>query len=116
MSNDPTGKEIDTLFSDLVKQKGLEAPRTLYDSIVETVTDEFSGGNEKLKSRNKEKAEIQARIDQLSQTLKKTLNIRNHRMRKANKRRAQKRASLKVQINELEQKLKDLDLEDPSTS
>ena len=55
-------------------------------------------------------------IEQLARNLKKTRNIRNHRMQKANKKRADKRASLKAQINELEQKLKDLDLEDSSQS
>ena len=43
--------------------------------------------------------------------LKKVRNIRNHRFQSTNKKRADKRASLNIQIKELEQTLKDLDME-----
>ena len=116
MTLDFNGKEINRLFDDLVKTSGLKNPRNDYDKIVAKVTEEFSGGNEKLKARNKDKDEIKVKIEQLNRDIKKNHNIRNHRMRRANKKRADKRASLKAQINELEQKLKDLNLEDSSQS
>ncbi len=116
MTLDLDEKEINHLFADLVKKSGLESSRTVYDKIVDTVGEEFSGGNTKLKARNKEKDEIKIKIEKLNRDVKKNLNIRNYRMRKVNQKRADKRATLKVQINELEQKLKDLDLEDASHS
>jgi len=116
MTLDLNEKEINHLFTDLVKKSGLASSRTVYDKIVDTVAEEFSGGNNKLKARNKERAEIKVKIGQLNRDIKKNRNIRNYRMRKANKKRADKRSALKVQITELEQKLKDLDLEDASQS
>ena len=111
MTLDLDEKEINRLFADLAKKSVLESPRTDYDNIVKKVAEEFSGGNEKVKSRNKEKAEIKAKIKQLNRKVKQNRNIRNHRMRKTNQKRADKRSSFKAEINELEQKLKDLDLE-----
>ena len=114
MTLDLDEKEINHLFADLVKKSGLESSRTVYDKIVDTVGEEFSGGNTKLKARNKEKDAIKVKIAQLKRNKKKNYNIRNYRMRIVNKKRADKRASLNAEINELEQKLKDLDLEDSS--
>ena len=114
MTLDFNEKEINDLFTDLFKKGDLKNPRSDYDKIVSKVTEEFSGGNEKLKSRNKEKDEIKVKIRELKRDVKKNHNIRNYRMRTVNKKRADKRASLNAQINELEQTLKDLDLEDSS--
>jgi len=115
MSHDFVGKELDLLFDDLIKtvpdyQQRVK-PRSDYDKIVTEVTEEFSGGNAKTKSRNKEIFEIKDKIKTLKRRLKKTRNIRNHRRREANQNRAAKRASLNTQIKELEQTLKDLDME-----
>lgn len=115
MSHDCVGRELNLLFGDLIKtvpgyQQGAN-PRSDYDKIVAEVAEEFSGGNAKTKSRNKEIAEIKDTIQTLKRRLKKTRNIRNHRRRDANQKRADKRASLHTQIKELEQTLKDLDME-----
>ena len=114
MTLDFNEKEINCLFTNLVKKEDLKNPQSDYDKIVAKVTEEFSGGNEKLKARNKEKDAIKVKIAQLKRNKKKNYNIRNYRMRIVNKKRADKRASLNAEINELEQKLKDLDLEDSS--
>ena len=50
MTLDLNGKEINHLFTDLVKQKGLEGSRTVYDTIVDTVAEEFSGRERKAQS------------------------------------------------------------------
>lgn len=108
-------KEIGLLFDDLVEKGGdyqqNVKPRSDYDKLVAEVAEEFSGGNAKTKSRNKEIAEIKVKIKKLKRNLKKNRNIRNYRLRSANKNRADKRASLNTQIKELEQVLKDLNME-----
>ena len=76
-------------------------PQSNYEKIITEVAEEFSGGSAKVKSRNKDKDEIKVKIEQLNRDIKKNHNIRNHRMRRANTKRADKRASLKAQINEL---------------
>ena len=115
MTHDFVGKEINLLFDDLVKKEdGCQQnikPRSDYDKIVTEVAEEFSGGSAKTKSRNKEIAEIKVKIGKLKRSLKKNRNIRNHRLQSANKKRADKRASLNTQIKVLEQTLKDLDME-----
>ena len=118
MTLDLNEKEINNLFDDLIKteEQNHKPPPSEYEKIVIKVAEEFSGGNEKLKARNKEKEEIKVKITKLKRDIKKNRNIRNYRMRSSNKKRADKRADLNVQINELEQKLKDLDLEDSSQS
>ena len=115
MTHDFVGKEINLLFDDLVKkeadcQQNIK-PRSDYDKIVTEVAEEFSGGSAKTKSRNKEIAEIKVKIGKLKRSLKKNRNIRNHRLQSANKKRADKRASLNTQIKVLEQTLKELDME-----
>ena len=119
MTFDVNEKEINCLFDDLIKNEKLKHhgnPQNDYEKIVIKVAEEFSGGNAKLKARNKEKDEIKVKIAKLKRNIKKNRNIRNYRMRSSKKKRADKRADLNVQINELEQKLKDLDLEDSSQS
>ena len=115
MTHDFVGKEINLLFDDLVKKEdGCQQnikPRSDYDKIVTEVAEEFSGGSAKTKSRNKEIAEIKVKIGKLKRSLKKNRNIRNHRLQSANRKRADKRASLNTQIKVLEQTLKDLDME-----
>ena len=115
MSHDFVAKELNHLFDDLVKngadcQQNVK-PRSDYDKIVTEVAEEFSGGSAKTKSRNKEIAEIKVKIGKLKRSLKKNRNIRNHRLQSANKKRADKRASLNTQIKELEQTLKYIDME-----
>ena len=111
-------KEINLLFDDLQKKENLRhaEPQSQYEKIVTEVAEEFSGGSAKVKSRNKDKDEIKVKIAKLRRTLKKIRNTRNYRLRSANKNRADKRASLNAQITDLEQTLKDLDLEDSSQS
>ena len=110
-------KEINNLFDGLAEKYASDtSSRTNYEAIVEKVAEEFSGGNEKVKSRNQDKAALKAEIARLTRAVKKNRNIRNHKMRKINQKRAKKRASLKAEIADLEQTLKDLDLEDSSLS
>ena len=109
MTHDFVGKEINLLFDDLVKkeadcQQNIK-PRSDYDKIVTEVAEEFSGGSAKTI------AEIKVKIGKLKRSLKKNRNIRNHRLQSANKKRADKRASLNTQIKVLEQTLKDLAME-----
>jgi len=108
-------KELNLFLNDLIKQRGdyqhNEKPRSDYEKIVTEVAEEFSGGSAKTKSRNKEISEIKDKIKKLKRSLKKNRNIRNYRMRSENKKRADKRVSLNTQIKELEQSLKDLDME-----
>ena len=115
MTHNSIGKEINYLFDDLVKKEAdcqqNRPPRSDYDKIVTEVAEEFSGGNAKTKSRNKEISEIKEKIRKLKRRLKKTRNIRNHRFQSMNKKLADKRASLNIQIQEWEQTLKDLDME-----
>lgn len=112
MTLDFDGKEINNLFNQLLETK--KGPRSDYEKIIIEVAEEFSGGSAKVKSRNKEKSKIKVKIAKLKRRLKKNRNIRNYRLRSTNNKRADKRASLNAQINSLEQKLKDLDLEDSS--
>ena len=107
-------KEINLLFDELLETENLhqpKAPQSNYEKIITEVAEEFSGGSAKVKSRNKDKDEIKVKIAKLKRNLKKTRNTRNYRLRSANKNRADKRASLNAQITDLEQTLKDLDLE-----
>ena len=80
MAHDFVGKEINLLFDDLVKKEAdcqqNVKPRSDYDKIVSGVAEEFSGGNAKTKSRNKEIAEIKIKIGKLKRSLKKNRNIR----------------------------------------
>ena len=115
MSHDFVAKELKNLFDDLVKN-GADCqqnvtPRSEYDKIVTEVAEEFSGGSAKTQSRNKEISEIKVKIGKLKRSLKKNHNIRNHRFQAANKKRADKRAALTTQIKEMEQVLKDLNME-----
>ena len=117
MTLDLVEKEINLLFDDLLKAtKESNVPSGTYEKIVTEVAEEFSGGSAKVQSRNKEKDEIKVKIAHLKRKLKKNRNIRNYRLRSANKTRAAKRASLNARITDLEQNLKDLDLEDSSQS
>ncbi len=115
MTHASIGKEINHFFDDLVKQEAVRhqnrPPQSEYDKIVTGVAEEFSGGNAKTKSRNEEIAGIKEKIKKLKRKVKKVRNIRNHRFQSTNKKRADKRASLNIQIKELEQTLKDLDME-----
>ena len=115
---DKVEKEINLLFDELQQkeQNRHVQPQSTYEKIITEVAEEFSGGSAKVKSRNKEKDEIKVKIAHLKRKLKKNRNIRNYRLRSANKTRAAKRASLNARITDLEQNLKDLDLEDSSQS
>ncbi len=114
MTLDFDEKEMNLLFDELKKKENLRhvKPQSIYEKIITEVAEEFSGGSAKVKSRNKDKDEIKVKIAKLKRTLNKTRNIRNYRLRSANKTRADKRASLNAQITDLERKLKDLDLEE----
>ena len=107
-------KEITSLFTQLWKS---ETPETLPDKIEREAVIEFEGGNAKTQSRQAERTELLTKLARLKKKFNKTRNSRvaSHRTT-LNKKLASKRASLKQEINAVENALEDLKLENSQPS
>jgi len=88
------------------------AIKTHGDRIIEKAEREFVSGTAEYQSREQEKKDIRAQIKDVKQKLNKCKNVKNHRFREVNAKRAAKRADYRNKIEYLNLRLREIGIEE----
>ena len=105
--------EEEALFMEAIK--GEQIP-TYADRIVEEVKAEFEGRATIIKEREDEKRTLSERLVQLKARLNKTKNVKNPSKIALNAEIAKKRAAMRKEIEEIKDKLYNIELEEKGSS
>jgi hypothetical protein len=100
---------MDALFEQAERDN---RPKSLSDTVVENIEEEFRNPNNPIAEREKDKAHLEARLAELTKKLKQTGNVKNHRAVVANAQRSQMRKVLREKIEEVKDGLEKIKMEE----